>query len=77
MVDRFEELGMASPTLRVNDVGDLVSFLIAPARPKRVTGERPRMRPERILEREAALNRKFPTSRKSELIAFAIVCANG
>jgi hypothetical protein len=80
MVDRFEELGMASPTLRAHDVGNLASFLNAPARPKRVTEERPRMRQESIQEREAALNRKFPPSRKSELIAFAIdspVSANG
>ena len=34
MIDRAEELGMAWPTLKATDIGDLVSFLNAPARPK-------------------------------------------
>ena len=34
MIDRAEELGMPWPTLKATDIGDLVSFLNAPARPK-------------------------------------------
>ena len=34
MIDRAQELGIPWPTLKATDVGDLVSFLNAPARPK-------------------------------------------
>jgi len=34
MIDRAEELGMPWPTLKPTDIGNLVSFLNAPARPK-------------------------------------------
>jgi len=34
MIDRAEELGIPWPTLKATDVGDLVSFLNAPSRPK-------------------------------------------
>jgi cytochrome c2 len=34
MIDRAQEYGLAWPTLKPTDVGDLVSFLNAPARPK-------------------------------------------
>ena len=34
MTDRAEELGIPWPTLKATDIGDLVSFLNAPARPK-------------------------------------------
>ncbi|MGA2982113.1 MAG: c-type cytochrome [Terriglobales bacterium] len=34
MMDRAQELGIPWPTLRATDLGDLVSFLNAPARPK-------------------------------------------
>jgi cytochrome c2 len=34
MIDRAEELGIPWPTLQATDIGDLVSFLNAPARPK-------------------------------------------
>jgi hypothetical protein len=34
MIDRAEELGIPWPTLKPTDIGDLVSFLNAPARPK-------------------------------------------
>jgi hypothetical protein len=34
MIDRAQELGIPWPTLKATDLGDLVSFLNAPARPK-------------------------------------------
>ncbi len=34
MIDRAQELGIPWPTLKATDLGDLVSFLDAPARPK-------------------------------------------
>jgi cytochrome c2 len=34
MIDRAEELGLPWPTLQATDIGDLVSFLNAPAQPK-------------------------------------------
>ena len=34
MIDRAEELGIPWPTLKATDIGDLVSFLNAPASPK-------------------------------------------
>jgi hypothetical protein len=34
MIDRAQELGIPWPTLKATDVGDLVSFLNAPARHK-------------------------------------------
>jgi len=34
MIDRAQELGMHWPTLEATDIGDLVSFLNAPARPR-------------------------------------------
>lgn len=34
MIDRAQELGIPWPTLKATDIGDLVSFLNAPARPK-------------------------------------------
>ena len=34
MIDRAEELGIPWPTLKPTDIGNLVSFLNAPARAK-------------------------------------------
>jgi len=34
MIDRAQELGIPWPTLKATDLGDLVSFLNAPAGPK-------------------------------------------